>query len=106
LRAFADGKEIVFIDATGEADLDSGARPYILDLETRQTRRLDPQASIDRVDFQLGLPLAPTSDGSGVLMLGREASSFELIRVERNGKPGHARASSRSPPACPPFAWM
>jgi dipeptidyl aminopeptidase/acylaminoacyl peptidase len=102
LCAFADGKEIVFIGATGEADLESGARLYILNLETRKARRLEPQAPIDRVDFQLGLPLAPTADGSGVLLLGREASSFELIRVERNGKPGHTRIFSFST-GVPPF---
>jgi hypothetical protein len=103
LRAFADGKEIVFIGATEEAGIESGAEPYILDLATRKSRRLDPQAPINRLDFQLGVPLAPTPDGQGVLMLGREGSSFELIRVERNGRPGHTRVLSFSN-GVPPFS--
>ena len=94
LRAFADGKEVIFIGATEEAGIESGAQPYILDLATRKSRRLDPQAPIDKLDFQLGIPLAPTPDGHGVLMLGRKQNSFELIRVERNGKPGHTRVLS------------
>jgi eukaryotic-like serine/threonine-protein kinase len=102
LRAFADGKEIIFIGATEEAGVESGAQPYILDLATRKSRRLDPQAPIGRLDFQLGIPLAPTPDDHGVLMLGREQNSFELIRVERNGKPGHARVLSFSS-GKPPF---
>jgi predicted Ser/Thr protein kinase len=91
IRAFADGKEMVFIGATEEAGIQAGTQPYILDLATRKSRRLDPQAEIGRFDFQLGIPLAPTPDDRGVLMLGREQNSFELIRVERNGKPGHTR---------------
>ena len=102
IRAFPDGKEIVFIGATQEAGIESGAQPYILDLATRKSRRLDPQTRIDRLDFQLGLPVVPTPDGRGVLMLGREQSSFELIRVERNGKPGHSRVLSFSN-GRPPF---
>ena len=102
LRAFGDGKEIVFIGATEEANLESGSQPYIVDLATRKPRRLDPQAPIDRLDFQLGIPLAPTPDGRGVLMLGREENSFELIRVERNGKPGHTRVLSFAS-GVPPF---
>ncbi len=102
VRAFADGKEIVFIGATEEAGIESGARPYILDLATRKSRRLDPQAPIDRLDFQLGIPLAPTPDGHAVLMLGREQNSFELIRVERNGNPGHVPVLSFSN-GTPPF---
>jgi hypothetical protein len=102
LCAFADGKEIVFIGATEEADLESGAQPYILDLATRKASRLDPRAPIGRVDFQLGIPLAPTPDGGGVLMLGREQNSFELIRVARNGKAGHTRVFSFAT-GVPPF---
>ena len=102
LRAFADGKEIVFIGATDEPGLESGTQPYILDLATRKSRRLDPKAPIDQLDFQLGLPLAPTPDGRGVLMLGREENSFELIRVERDGKPGHTRVFSFAN-GVPPF---
>jgi predicted Ser/Thr protein kinase len=102
LRAFGDGKEIVFIGATEETELESGTQPYILDVATRKARRLDPQAPIDRLDFQLGLPLAPTPDGRGVLMLGREENSFELIRVERNGRPGHTRVLSFAN-GVPPF---
>lgn len=102
MRAFPDGKEIVFIGSTEEAGIESGAQPYILDVATRKPRRLDPQARIDRLDFQLGLPLAPTPDGRGVLMLGREQNSFELIRVERNGRPGHSRVLSFSN-GRPPF---
>ena len=102
LRAFGDGKEIVFIGATEETGLESGTQPYILDLATRKARRLDPQAPIDRLDFQLGLPLAPTEDGRGVLMLGRQENSFELIRVERNGKAGHTRVLSFAD-GLPPF---
>ena len=102
LRAFADGKEIVFIGATEESRLESGAQPYILDLATRKSRRLDPKAPIDQLDFQLGVPLAPTPDGRGVLMLGREESSFELIRVERDGKRGHTRVFSFAT-GVPPF---
>ena len=102
VRAFPDGKEIVFIGATQEAGIESGAQPYILDLATRKSRRLDPQARIDRLDFQLGLPVVPTPDGRGVLMLGREQNSFELIRVERNGRPGHSRVLSFSN-GRPPF---
>ena len=83
LRAFADGKEIVFIGATDEPGLESGTQPYILDLATRKSRRLDPKAPIDQLDFQLGLPLAPTPDGRGVLMLGREENSF---RVDPGGE--------------------
>ena len=97
-----DGKEIVFIGAAQEADIESGAQPYILDLATRKSRRLDPQAPIGRLDFQLGIPLALTPDGRGVLMLGREQNSFELIRVERNGRPGHSRVLSFSN-GRPPF---
>ena len=102
LRAFADGREIVFIGATEETGLDSGAQAYILDLATRKPRRLDPQARIDHLDFQLAIPLAPTPDGRGVLMLGREEDSFELIRVERDGKPGHTRVLSFAN-GVPPF---
>ena len=102
LRAFADGKEVVFIGATDEAGIDSGTQPYILDLATRRSRRLDPQAPIDKLDFQLGIPLAPTLDGHAVLMLGRQADSFELIRVERNGKPGHTPVLSFAN-GLPPF---
>jgi predicted Ser/Thr protein kinase len=102
LRAFADGKEIVFIGATDEPGLESGTQPYILDLATRKSRRLDPKAPIDQLDFQLGLPLAPTPDGRGVLMLGREENSFELIRVERDGNPGHTRVFSFAN-GVPPF---
>jgi eukaryotic-like serine/threonine-protein kinase len=94
LRAFADGKEVIFIGATEEAGIESGTQPYILDLATRKSRRLDPQAPINKLDFQLGIPLAPTPDGHGVLMLGRKQNSFELIRVERDGKPGHTRVLS------------
>ena len=101
-RAFADGKEIIFIGAPEEAALESGSQPYILDLATLRSRRIDPQAPIDRLDFQLGLPLAPTPDGAGVLMLGRQENSFELIRVERNGKPGHTPVLSFSN-GMPPF---
>ncbi len=89
LRAFPDGREIVFIGATDETSIESGAQPYILDLTTHVSRRLDPQAPVDALYFQLGLPLAAAPDGRGVLMLGRQQDSFELIRVERNGKPGH-----------------
>jgi predicted Ser/Thr protein kinase len=102
LRAFADGKEIVFIGATEEAGIESGTHAYILDLATRHSRRLDPQAPIDRLEFQLGLPLAPTLDGRAVLMLGREQNSFQLMRVERNGKPGHTEALSFAN-GVPPF---
>jgi hypothetical protein len=102
LRAFADGKEVVFIGATDEAGIDSSTQPYILDLAKRRSRRLDPQAPVDKLDFQLGLPLAPTLDGHGVLMLGRQADSFELIRVERNGKPGHTPVLSFAD-GLPPF---
>jgi predicted Ser/Thr protein kinase len=102
LRAFADGKEVIFIGATEEAGIESGTQPYILDLATRKSRRLDPQAPIDKLDFQLGIPLAPTPDGHGVLMLGRKQNSFELIRVERNGKPGHTRVLSFAN-GLPPF---
>lgn len=102
LRAFADGKEIVFIGATEERGLESGMQAYILDLATHKPRRLDPRAPIDQLDFQLGLPLAPTPDGRGVLMLGREENSFELIRVERDGSPGHTRVFSFAD-GLPPF---
>ena len=102
LRAFADGKEIVFIGATEEQEVEAGTQPYILDLATRKSRRLDPKAPIDQLDFQLGLPLAPTPDGRGVLMLGREENSFELIRVERDGQPGHTRLFSFAN-GVPPF---
>jgi eukaryotic-like serine/threonine-protein kinase len=102
LRAFPDGKELVFIGATEEAGIESGTQPYILDVATRKSRRLDPQALIDKLEFQLGIPLAPTPDGHGVLMLGREQNSFELIRVERNGKPGHTRVLSFAN-GLPPF---
>ena len=102
LRAFPDGKELVYIGANEEASLESGTQPYILDLATHQSRRLDPQAPIDKLEFQLGIPLAPTPDGNGVLMLGRQQNSFELIRVERNGKPGHTRVLSFAN-GLPPF---
>jgi len=102
LRAFPNGKEFVFIGATEEAGIESGTQPYILDLATRKSRRLDPQAPIDKLEFQLGIPLAPTPDGHGVLMLGRQRNSFELIRVERNGKPGHTRVLSFAN-GLPPF---
>ena len=102
LRAFGDGREVVFIGATEEAGLESGPQPYVVDLTTRKSRRLDPQAPIDQLDFQLGLPLAPTGDDRGVLMLGRDKNSFELIRVERNGTPGHTRVLSLAN-GLPPF---
>jgi len=101
-RAFADGKEVVFIGATEEAGLDGGAQTYILNLATRKSRRLDPQAPVDPIDFQLGIPLAPTPDGRGFLMLGREQNSFELIRVQRSGKAGHVPVLSFSN-GRPPF---
>jgi hypothetical protein len=89
VRAFADGKEVVFIGATEEGGVEAGAQTYILDLATRKSRRLDPQAAVDRIDFQLGIPLAPVPDGHSFLMLGREQNSFELIRVQRSGRAGH-----------------
>ena len=101
-RAFADGKEIVFIGATEEAGLDGGAQTYILNLATRKSRRLDPQAPVDRIEFQLGIPLAPTPDGRAFLMLGREQNSFELIRVQRSGRAGHVPVLSFSN-GKPPF---
>ena len=102
LRAFPDGKELVFIGATEEAGVEYGTQPYILELATRKSRRLDPHAPVDKLDFQLGIPLAPTADGQGVLMLGRQQNSFELIRVERNGKPGHTPVLSFAN-GLPPF---
>jgi hypothetical protein len=101
-RAFADGKEVIFIGATEEGRLDAGAQTYILDLSTRKSRRLDPQAAVDRIDFQLGIPLAPTPDGRAFLMLGREQSSFQLIRVQRSGRAGHVPVLSLSN-GKPPF---
>ncbi|HKE24699.1 MAG TPA: protein kinase [Bryobacteraceae bacterium] len=89
LRAFADGKEVVFIGATEEGGLEAGVKTYILDLATRKSRRLDPQAPVDPTDFQLGIPLAPTPDGRGFLMLGRQQNSFELIRLQRSERAGH-----------------
>lgn len=89
IRAFADGKEIVYVGAPDEAGVESAAAPYVFNLVTRQSRRLEPKAQIDRLRFQLGMPLAPTPDDRAVLMLGRQRDAFELIRVERDGKPGH-----------------
>jgi predicted Ser/Thr protein kinase len=101
-RAFADGKEVVFIGASEEGGLEAGAQTYLLDLTTRKPRRLDPQAPVDPIDFQLGIPLAPTADGRGFLMLGRQQNSFELIRVQRSGRAGHVPVLSFSN-GKPPF---
>ncbi|MBZ5584823.1 MAG: serine/threonine-protein kinase [Acidobacteriia bacterium] len=103
LRAFADGKEVVFMGATEEGGLDAGAQTYILNLSTRKFRRLDPQAPVNRFEFQLGIPLAPTPDGRAFLMLAREQNSFELIRVQRSGRAGHVPVLSFSN-GSPPFS--
>ena len=101
LRAFLDGKELVFIGATEEAGIESGPQPYILDLATRKSpgsirKRLSTGSS-----FSLGIhctdsgrPWRPDA--------GEATNSFELIRVDRNGKPGHTRVLSFAN-GLPPF---
>ena len=89
-------KKIVFIGATQEADIESGAQPYILDLATRKSRRLDPQArmSIAISIFSWDFRWVPTPDGYVAFFCwGGNKTVLSWIRVERNGRPGHSRVA-------------
>ncbi len=84
LRAFPDGKELLYFGTTGNDRLQS-ARMLVFDLSSRRVRELAPGLRVDpRSDGWSPLAVAP--DGQSVYLLSKAADAERLEEVPR--KPG------------------
>jgi len=84
VRAFPDGKEILFQGSyTGEGDRSSNRRLYALDLATRRARILGPSLAVKE---QFPPALAVTPDGKEALAFALRGDMRELVRLPRDGR--------------------
>jgi hypothetical protein len=85
--AFKDGKEAVLWGASTEQQ-DSKNHLYVLDLNTKKTRRITSNFDLDL--FGAGLPkLAVSRDDRFILVAGQSGDLQEIVEIPRNG--GDAR---------------
>ncbi len=80
LRAFPDGKSVVFWGRLADSD-DSAKRVHLLDLETGKAAPFAPQ-------LPLAPPLAIGADGNSVLAFVNFGDLQQAITVSRNGQEG------------------
>jgi len=82
LRVFPDGKEIVFNGTANEAD--AAVHLYVIDVATGKTRLLAPDLPNRRNNESY--PIAPTADGSAVLVDVPAGDLHRIVLVPRDGK--------------------
>ena len=85
LRAFPDGKELVYYGTDGEAGRSQSPRLYVYDLALRRARELTPGVKI--AIFGTWAPLDVASDGKSVYTLSNRGDSWLLLEIPR--KPGN-----------------
>jgi sugar lactone lactonase YvrE len=87
LRAFPDGKELVYFGTTGKGRSQS-ARMLVFDLASRQARELAPGLQIDPGDDGWA-PLDAAPDGKSVYVVSKAEDTRWLVEVPRKsgGKP-------------------
>ncbi len=83
LRAFHDGKELVYF-GTSESERSQSARLLVFDLASRHSRELAPGFRIDPGDSWAPLDVAP--DGESVYVASQEGDTRRLVELPR--KPG------------------
>jgi eukaryotic-like serine/threonine-protein kinase len=87
VRAFPNGKEIVFYGANGESGRISSPRLYVMNLDSQRAHELAPGVDVDpQNSFS---PLAVGPDGTAVFTLGSDEDTRTLLRVPAHdsGKP-------------------
>jgi hypothetical protein len=86
-RAFADGRRLAFIGRQ-RADSSEPNALRVVELDTGAAHTLDPGTAIEQRGF-LSLPLAVTPDGAAVITLVRRGDTYDMIKVDSDGTPGH-----------------
>jgi len=81
MRAFPDGKELVFFGAATSPE--SADYLYVMDIATGNSRRLAPEMHIQRLGESF--PITPTSDGQAVVIDIPSGDLHRLVAVPRNG---------------------
>ena len=84
LRAFPDGKELVYFGTT-EKERSQSARMLVFNLASRQARELAPGLPVDPVSDGWS-PLGVARDGKSVYLATKEGDTQPLVQVPR--KPG------------------
>jgi sugar lactone lactonase YvrE len=84
LRAFPDGKELVYFGFS-EKERSQSARMWVLDLASRRTRELAPGLPVDPVSDGWS-PLGVARDGESVYLATKDGDTQPLVQVPR--KPG------------------
>jgi sugar lactone lactonase YvrE len=88
LRAFPDGKELVYFGkiGTSEKERSQSARMLVFDLASRRARELAPGLPVDPVSDGWS-PLGVARDGESVYLATKEGDTQPLVQVPR--KPGN-----------------
>ncbi len=82
LRAFPDGKEIVYFGANGQSGRTQSPRMYVMDLRSKHVRELAPGIDISVDNW---CPLAISPDGNWIFVLGAAGDSRLLMKIPRRG---------------------
>jgi eukaryotic-like serine/threonine-protein kinase len=86
VRAFRDGKGVVFLGTTLEqTKTDISPHLYALDLASGKARRLAPELSFAPTSFSV-IPLAIGSDGQSVLTETEAGDLYRIISIPRYGQ--------------------
>jgi hypothetical protein len=83
VRAFPDGKEIVYYGANGENGRTASAHMYVLDLNSQRAREFAPGVNLDPGGSWSPLAVAP--DGRSVFVLGSNEDTRTILSVPRKG---------------------
>jgi eukaryotic-like serine/threonine-protein kinase len=88
LRAFPDGKELVYFGTTGtsEKERSQSARMWVFDLASGRARELSPGLPVDPVSDGWS-PLGVARDGKSVYLATKEGDTQPLVQVPR--RPGN-----------------
>ena len=81
LRAFQDGKEIVYIGANGQSGRTQSPRLYAMDLASKRVRQLGDT----RLFPEFWCPFAVSPDGTSVFVLYSEEDTRQLVEIPRRG---------------------